>query len=71
MTWKELGFSRTQVVVLKLMIRMPNKGRGYTVWLDNFFISSKLLSTLRNYSIEAADIIWTDQIKQEENEGKK
>jgi len=33
-TWKELGFSKTQAVVLELMTRMPNGGKGHTVWLE-------------------------------------
>jgi hypothetical protein len=67
-TWKELGFSKTQAVVLELMTRMPNGGKGHTVWLDNLFTSSKLLTTLRNYGIGAAGTVRTGQTKREENE---
>jgi hypothetical protein len=67
-TWKEQGFSKTQAVVLELMTRMPNGGKGHTVWLDNLFTSSKLLSTLRNYGIGAAGTVRTGQTKREENE---
>jgi hypothetical protein len=70
-TWKKLGFSRTQAVVLELMTRMPNKGKGHTVWLDNLFTSSKLLTTLRNYGIGAAGTVRTGQTKREEIEEKK
>ncbi len=67
-TWKELGFSRTQAVVLELMTRMPNGGKGHTVWLDNLFTSSKLLATLRDYGIGAAGTVRTGQTKREEGE---
>jgi hypothetical protein len=67
-TWKELGFSRTQAVVLELMTRMTNGGKGHTVWIDNLFTSSKLLSTLRNYGIGAAGTVRTGQTKREEND---
>src|SRR2546423_3617444 len=67
-TWKELGFSRTQAVVLELMTRMPNGGKGHTVWLDNLFTSSKLLTTLRKYGIGAAGTVRTGKTKREEIE---
>src|SRR5271155_196791 len=67
-TWKEQGFSKTQAVVLELMTRMSNGGKGHTVWIDNLFTSSKLLSTLRNYGIGAAGTVRTGQTKREENE---
>jgi hypothetical protein len=70
-TWKEQGFSKTQAVVLELMTRMPNGGKGHTFWLDNLFTSSKLLSTLRNYGIGAAGTVRTGQTKREENEEKR
>ena len=67
-TWREQGFSKTQAVVLELMTKMPNEGRGHTVWLDNLFTSSKLLTTLRNYGIGAAGTVRTGRTKREENE---
>jgi len=67
-TWEEQGFSRTQAVVLELMTRMPNEGKGHAVWLDNLFTSSKLLTTLRNYGIGAAGTVRTGRTKREENE---
>src|SRR5271156_5859699 len=70
-TWKEQGFSKTQAVVLELMTRMSNGGKGHTVWIDNLFTSSKLLSTLRNYGIGAAGTVRTGQTKREENEEKR
>jgi Transposase IS4 len=36
-TWEEKGFSKTQAVVLELMTRMPNGGKGHKVHLDNLF----------------------------------
>jgi hypothetical protein len=70
-TWGEQGFSRTQAVVLELMTRMPNEGKGHTVWLSNLFTSSKLLTTLRNYGIGAAGTVRTGRTKREENEERK
>jgi len=70
-TWEEQGFSRTQAVVLELMTRMPNEGKGHAVWLDNLFTSSKLLTTLRSYGIGAAGTVRTGRTKREENEEKR
>jgi hypothetical protein len=69
--WEEQGFSRTQAVVLELMTRMPNEGKGHSVWLDNLFTSSKLLTTLRNHGIGAAGTVRTSRTKREENEEKR
>ena len=66
-TWEEKGFSKTQSVVLELMTRMPNKGKGHVVHLDNLFTSSKLLSTLRDYGIGANGTVRTGRTKREEN----
>ena len=69
--WEEKGFSKTQAVVLELMTRMPNGGKGHAVHIDNLFTSSKLLSTLRDYGIGAAGTVRTSRTKREENEGKR
>ena len=66
-TWDKQGFSKTQSVVLELMTRMPDKGKGHAVWLDNLFTSSKLLTTLRNYGIGAAGTVRTSRTKREES----
>ncbi len=58
-TWEREGFSKTQAVILKLMTRMPNRGKGYAVHLDNLFTSSKLLTTLRERGIGAAGTVRT------------
>jgi len=63
-TWKEQGFSKTQAVVLELITRIPNGGKRHTVWLDNLFTSSKLLSTLRNYGIGAAGTVRTAKLSE-------
>src|SRR2546423_14667903 len=62
------GLSKTQAVVLELMTRMPNEGKGHVVWLDNLFTSSKLLTTLRDYGIGASGTVRTGRTKREENE---
>ena len=69
--WEEKGFSKTQAVVLELMTRMPNGGKGHAVHIDNLFTSSKLLSTLRDYGIGAAGTVRTSKTKREENEEKR
>jgi Transposase IS4 len=67
-TWEKKGFSKTQSVVLELVTRMPNGGRGHVVHLDNLFTSSKLLSTLRDYGIGANGTVRTGKTKREEKE---
>jgi hypothetical protein len=69
--WEEKGFSKTQAVVLELMTRMPNQGKGHAVHLDNLFTSSKLLTTLRNYGIGAAGTVRTSKTQREENDEKR
>jgi hypothetical protein len=70
-TWEKQGFSRTQAVVLELMTRMPNRGKGHAVHLNNLFTSSKLLTTLRQYGIRAAGTVRTGQTRREENDEKR
>jgi hypothetical protein len=67
-TWERQGFSKTQSVVLELMTRMPNQGKGHAVHLDNLFTSSKLLTTLRQYGIGAAGTVRTGQTRREVND---
>ncbi len=55
--WEKKGFSKTQAVVLELMTRMPNQGKGHTVHLDNLFTSLKLLTTLQEYGVGAASTV--------------
>jgi hypothetical protein len=66
--WEKKSFSKTQAVVLELMTRMPNGGKGHAVHLDNLFTSSKLLSTLRDYGIGAAGTVRTGKTQREEND---
>ncbi len=69
--WEKQGFSKTQAVVLELMTRMPNQGKGHAVHLDNLFTSSKLLTTLRQYGIGAAGTVRTGQTRREVNNEKR
>jgi hypothetical protein len=69
--WKKKGFSKTQAVVLELMTRMPNRGKGHAVHLDNLFTSSKLLTTLRGYGVGAAGTVRTGRTQREENDEKR
>jgi len=70
-TWEKQGFSKTQAVVLELMSRMPNQGKGHAVHLDNLFTSSKLLTTLRQKGIGAAGTVRTGQTRREVNDEKR
>ena len=65
--WEKQGFSKTQAVVLELMTRMPNQGKGYAVHINNLFTSLKLLSTLQQYGIGAAGTVRTGQTRREVN----
>ena len=72
---KEEGFSKTQVVVLNLLLQRddftdkplypPNK---HMVWLNNLFTSIKLLSWLWEVGISALGTVRTTKTKQEEQE---
>jgi hypothetical protein len=70
-TWENKGFSKTQAVVLELVTRMPNQGKGHAVHLDNLFTSSKLLTTLREYGVGAAGTVRTGQTRREVNDDKR
>ena len=75
---EEEGFSKTQAVVLDFLTQedhttgrrlyQPNK---HTVWLDNLFISVKLLRRLRQLGIGGAGTVRTTKTKREELDGKK
>ena len=60
-------FSKTQVVVLNLMIQQDifdlNK---YVVWLNNLFTSTRLLSILRDLEFEVANIVRVIKTKRNE-----
>jgi transposase IS4-like protein len=68
--WIDEGFSATQAVVLTLMRRMDNQGRGHSVWLDNLFTSARLLKRLRDLGIGGAGTVRTTKTKREEKEEK-
>jgi hypothetical protein len=70
-TWEKKGFSKTQAVVLELVTRMPNQGKGHAVHIDNLFTSSKLLTTLREYGVGAAGTVRTGQTRREVNDEKR
>ena len=50
------------------MTRLLNKRKEYTIYINNLFISLKLLSILRDYGIRATDTVRTSKIKREKNE---
>ena len=66
--WQKLGFSATQSVVLTLVRRMENEGRGHIVWIDNLFTSGRLLKTLRGLEIGGAGTVRTTKTQREEIE---
>ena len=69
----EEGFSKTQAVVLNLLLQNdaktnkrlypPNK---HVVWLDNLFTSIKLLTKLRGLGIRAAGTVQTTKTQRKE-----
>ena len=70
---EEEGFSKTQAVVLNFLLqeddfikqRLYPPGK-YVVWLDNLFISVKLLIRLQELGIGAAGTVRTTRIRCEE-----
>lgn len=40
--------NKTQAVVAKLIGQLPNKGRGYHLWCDNLFVSTRFLEYMRS-----------------------
>jgi len=49
---------------------MLNQGKGHAIHLDNLFTSSKLLTTLQEYSVGAAGTVRTGQTWREVNDEK-
>ena len=67
----DLGFSRTQAVVLDL-VTQEGIARDYShiIWLDNLFTSSRLLSQLDSEGFGAAGTVRTTATSREEIEAK-
>jgi hypothetical protein len=49
------GVRQTSTMVKHLMQRLPNEGKGYCVYLDNFFSTVELFSDLKNLGIGACE----------------
>jgi hypothetical protein len=64
--WLQMGFSKTQAVVLELLTRMGDNGQNHVVWLDNLFTSEMLFQTLRDYGIGGAGTVRTSSTKRED-----
>jgi hypothetical protein len=64
------GWNKTQAVVLDLVEDLPNCGKGYVIWLDNLFVSSRLLSYLRWLGIGCAGTCRTTKTKREKQHEK-
>ena len=68
---KDLGFSKTQAVVLDLLKQQDiadcNK---HIVWLDNLFTSARLLTILREYGFGGAGTVRTTNTKRDDLEKK-
>jgi hypothetical protein len=39
---QKLGFTKTQSVVLELVLRMQNQGQNHVVWKDNLFTTQEI-----------------------------
>ena len=66
---KDLGFSKTQAVVLDLLKQQGiSDDNWHIVWLDNLFTSAWLLTILRELGFGAAGTVRTTKTKQEEQE---
>jgi Transposase IS4 len=63
--WQDLGFTKTQAVVLELVLRMEDKGQNHVVWIDNLFTTLELLSYLRKNHVGAAGTVRTGRTKRE------
>ena len=63
---KDLGFSKTQAVVLDLLKQQGiSNDNWHIVWLDNLFTSAWLLTILRELGFGAAGIVRTTKTKRE------
>jgi len=67
---KDKGFSKTQAVVLDLLLQELNSKQYFNknkhiVWLDNLFISVKLLYQLRKEGIRATGTVQTTKMRRE------
>src|SRR6266516_5193572 len=66
----KIGWNKTQAVVLDLIDSLPNRGKGYTIWLDNLFVSARLLSYLRYRTVPCAGTCRTTKTKREKQHEK-
>jgi hypothetical protein len=64
--WLAEGFSKTEAVVLTLVSRLPNEGKGCVIYLDNLFTTARLLRTLREIGVGAAGTARTSKTAREE-----
>ena len=68
---KELGFSKTQAVVLDLLSQHGIADQfQHIIWLDNLFTSVRLLTQLEDDGFGAAGTVRTTRTKREKNEAK-
>ena len=68
---KELGFSKTQAVVLDLLSQFGiNDDFRHIVWLDNLFTSVRLLTQLEDDGFGAAGTVRTTRTEREKKEAK-
>jgi hypothetical protein len=69
--WVEIGFTKTEAIVLTLMERLPNKGKGSIIYIDNLFTSTRLLRRLREMGIGGSGTCRDTKTAREETEAKR
>jgi hypothetical protein len=69
--WVKIGFTKIEAVVLTLMERLPNRGKGSIIYIDNLFTSTRLLRQLREIGIEGSSTCRDTKTAREETEAKR
>ena len=66
--WLDEGFTKTEAVVLTLLTRLPDAAKGCVVYLDNLFVSARLLRRLRELGIGACGTVRMTSTRREESD---
>jgi len=65
-----MGFTKIESVVLTLVTRLLNQGKGCIIYLNNLFTSTRLLGQLRELGIGGCSTFRTSRTTREENNRK-